>query len=332
MKNKKPLSVLLAVLLVILVLAGCSGTPASGPSSAAPSMPDSSETSSVPAQSGALTLTDMAGREVALEGPATRIVAINPSDCEILYAIGAGDTLVGRGTYCDYPEAVLDITAVESGENLNIEQVMALEPQVVLMAKMSQSKEQVKALEDAGAKVVVSDAQDIAGVYQAIQLIGAITGKDTEAAELVAGMKQSFADIEAEAGKGGSETIYFEVSPLEYGLWTTGSNTFMDELATLLGLTNAFADIDGWDMVSEEQVIERDPIYIVTTAMYFGEGPTPEEEILGRAGWQDMKAIQSGAVFNADNNQIVRPGPRLVEAAQALYEFVYVTMAQAAAA
>ena len=275
------------------------------------------------AEDAAVTVTDMTGREITLDAPATRIVALTASDCEILYALGAGDTLVGRGEYCDYPEDVQDVPSVQSGYETNIEQIIALEPQVVLMATMAQTTEQVEALEAAGVRVVVSDAQDIAGVYTAIELIGAVTGKNEEAAALVAGMKDSFAAIAAEAKGDGSKTVYFEVSPLEYGLWTAGKGTFMDELAQMVGLKNAFEDVEGWTAISEEQVLERDPDYIVTISMYYGEGPTPVEEIMGREGWQELKAVKNGAVFNADSNEISRPGPRLVDAAQALYDFVY---------
>ena len=275
------------------------------------------------AEDAAVTVTDMTGREITLDAPATRIVALTASDCEILYALGAGDTLVGRGEYCDYPEDVQDVPSVQSGYETNIEEIIALEPQVVLMATMAQTTEQVEALEAAGVRVVVSDAQDIAGVYTAIELIGAVTGKNDEAAALVAGMKDSFAAIAAEAKGDGSKTVYFEVSPLEYGLWTAGKGTFMDELAQMVGLKNAFEDVEGWAAISEEQVLERDPDYIVTISMYYGEGPTPVEEIMGREGWQELKAVKNGAVFNADSNEISRPGPRLVDAAQALYDFVY---------
>ena len=127
------------------------------------------------AAEGGVTVTDMMGREVTLTQPATRIVALTASDCEILCALGAEDTLVGRGEYCDYPESILDVPAVQSGAETNIEQIIALEPQVVLMSAMAQDKDQVDTLEQAGIQVVVSNAQDIAGVYTAIRLIGALT-------------------------------------------------------------------------------------------------------------------------------------------------------------
>lgn len=273
------------------------------------------------AESTAVTVTDMAGREIALDAPATKVVALTASDCEILAALGAEDTLVGRGEYCDYPESILEVPAVQSGADTNLEQIIALEPQVVVMAKMAQTEEQVAALEAAGIRVVVSDAQDIEGVYTAIRLIGALVGRNDEAEAMVADMQSAFADIAAKSENTG-KTVYFEVSPLQWGLWTAGKGTFMDELATMCGLTNAFADVEGWAEISEEQVLERDPDYIVTISMYYGEGPTPVEEIKSRAGWDALKAVQNDAIFNADSNEVSRPGPRLKDAAEALYTFV----------
>ena len=273
------------------------------------------------AESTAVTVTDMAGREITLDAPATKVVALTASDCEILAALGAEDTLVGRGEYCDYPESVLEVPAVQSGADTNLEQIIALEPQVVVMAKMAQTEEQVAALEKAGIRVVVSDAQDIEGVYTAIRLIGALVGRNDEAEAMVADMQSTFADIAAKSENTG-KTVYFEVSPLQWGLWTAGKGTFMDELATMCGLTNAFADVEGWAEISEEQVLERDPDYIVTISMYYGEGPTPVEEIKARAGWEGLKAVQNDAILNANSNEISRPGPRLKDAAETLYQFV----------
>lgn len=271
---------------------------------------------------GGITVTDMTGREITLDGPATKIVALTASDVEILYALGAGDTLVGRGEYCDWPAEVLEKPSVQSGYETNLEEIIALEPDVVIMATMAQTVEQVESLEEAGIKVIVSDAQDLEGVYTAITLIGQVVGKNDEAAALVKEMQDTFAEIKAKAEDTG-KTVYFEVSPLQWGLWAAGKGTFMDELAGICGLTNAFGDMNSWVEVSEEQVLERDPDYIVTISMYYGEGPTPVEEIKERAGWETLKAVQNDAVFNADSNEVSRPGPRLMDAAEALFEFVY---------
>ena len=283
------------------------------------------------AEGGGLTVTDMTGREIKLDGTAKKIVALTASDVEIIYALGAGDLLVGRGEYCDYPAEALEKPMVKSGSETNLEEILALEPDVVIMATMAQTVDQVEALEKAGVKVIVSDAQNLEGVYTAIALIGHIVGKDEEAAALVKQMQETFDAIRAKAEDSG-KTVYFEVSPLEWGLWAAGKNTFMDELAGICGLRNAFADVEGWGAVSEEQVFEKDPDYIVTTSMYWGEGPTPVEEIMGRAGWDKLQAVQNNRIFNADSNEITRPGPRLMNAVEALYEFVYGEEAEAPAA
>lgn len=301
--------VLLAAVLLAAMTAGCSD---------APEMPSAPEKE-------ATTLTDQAGRTITLAEPVTRLVALTPSDCEIVYALGAGDLVVGRGSYCDFPAEVLEVPEVQSGANLNAEQVIALEPQVVLTSTMDQSEEQIQALQSAGIEVVITDANQIDEVYESIALVGAVVDRQAQAGELVDAMQRSFAALQKKAGGKEGETVYFEVSPLEHGLWAAGSGTFMDELAGMLGLTNAFADVEGWGEVSQEQVLERDPDYIVTISMFFGDGPTPEEEILGRESWQQLQAIRNGRVFHVDNDAIARPGPRLVEAAEELYALLYQT-------
>lgn len=270
---------------------------------------------------GKIQITDMFGREVSLAAPASKIVVLTPSDCEILYALGAGDTVIARGEYCNYPEAVQSITALSSGSETNIEQIISLKPEVVLMNGMDQTKEQVEALENAGITVIENNAKNIDEVYTSIDIIGKTVGKEVEAAALIDSMKKGFSDIAAAAGDGGEKTVYFEVSPLEYGLWTAGSGTFMDEISQMLGVKNVFSDIEGWKEISQEQVIERNPDYIVTITMVAENGQSPSDEIMSRKGWESIKAVSSGKVITIDSDEISRPGPRLVDAAKKLNQF-----------
>ena len=330
MKKNQILALLLAAVMLLAVLTGCAAKaePAQDEPAQTETVPETEE--ATPAEeepeaedtASTVTLTDMTGREITLDAPAERVVALTAADCEILYALGAGDLLVGRGEYCDYPAEVLDVPSVQSGYETNIEQIIALEPQVLLMSTMAQTDEQVQQLEAAGVRVVVSDAQDIEGTYTAISMIGELVGRQAEAASIVESMQKTFDEIKANAGDG-TKTVYFEVSPLQYGLWTAGSSTFMDEIANMLGLTNCFADVTGWGEISEEQVLERNPDYIVTISMYYGEGPTPEEEILSRTGWENVTAVKDGKILNLQNNELSRPGPRLADGAKAMYDFVY---------
>lgn len=182
MKHTRILTILLVAAMLLAICAGCGQKEAAeAPQQEATQTPpaETPKQEEAPAQdneqpkepeaSTGVTVVDMKGREITLDKPAERIVALTASDCEILYAIGAGDTLVGRGTYCDYPAEVLEVPAVESGATTNVEEIIALKPDVLLMSDMAQSEEQIQQLEAAGVKVVVSEATDIEGVYTAIE-------------------------------------------------------------------------------------------------------------------------------------------------------------------
>lgn len=331
MKAKK-LQILTCLFLFCTLITGCSSnTKPAEDATVTPTITNTNEatkeaTPSPRQTTSEIKVMDMAGSELVLTEPAEKVVALTAADCEILYALGAGNTLVGRGEYCNYPEEINDVAMVQSGAETNIEQIIALKPQIVIMSTMAQTTEQVDLLKKAGISVLSTNAQNIEETYTAIELIGSVVGKNTEAAALIDSMKKSFAEIEEKAAqKAGSEekTVYFEVSPLEYGLWTSGNETFMNELANMLHLKNTFEDVTGWAEISEEQVLERNPDYIVTVAMYFGEGVPPVDEILNRKGWKNLNAIQNQTILNANSDEMSRPGPRLVAAANALYTFIY---------
>lgn len=273
----------------------------------------------VMAEDTAITVTDMFDRVVTLPCPARRVVVMEPGDCEILCALGCEDALVGRGMYCDYPESILALPALQSGSGTNIEEVLALMPDVVIMSGMDHPKEQVDMLEQNGVQVITTYAASIDEVYEAIRLLGAVMGRDAEAEALIAEMQGVFAAIREKSAVS-DKTIYFEVMPLEWGLWSAGSGTFMHELAEICGMQNAFADLNGWQPISQEQVIARDPDYIVLVT---GMGETAAAEVMSRAGWDSITAVREGNVYNADSYMMTRPSPRLMDAAIDLYEFLH---------
>jgi iron complex transport system substrate-binding protein len=293
---------------LLLLLVGC------GSQAATPETPQDQGTS--------IELIDMLDRPIQLNGPANKIVALQPADVEIIYALGAEASLVGVGEFCNYPAAAQEKVVLSSGAQTNIETIVALDPDVVIMSTLDQSEEQIAQLTRAGMKVVLTNAQDILGTYQAIELIGQVVDRPEQATALVTDLKNKFAELKEKAAKQQNKTIYFEVSPLQYGLWTAGKQTFMQEMADLLGLENIFADIDGWAPISEEQVISRNPDIIVTITMFYGEGPKPEEEIMERKAWANVQAIKNKAIYNGDSDRLTRPGPRLAQGAEDLYQFV----------
>ena len=282
----------------------------------------------VQADDAAITVTDMYGREITLEEPATRIVALQPSDCEILCALGCEDALVGIGQYCDYPASITSLPVVQSGKETNIEEIPNLDPQVVLLNDMSQSEDQVKQLEENGVKVVVSTTSDIASIYTAIRMIGKLMGRDDNAEALIADIQDTCDEIRAKT-EGNEKTVYFEISPPPY-LYSCGSSSFTHELADICGLKNIFGDqADAWLMISDEQVIERNPDYII---LMNGMGAEGIDEILSRDGWGDITAVKEKNVYYDGASIMTRPGPRLKDAVIELYNFVYGAEAEEAPA
>lgn len=316
----KKITALLLTLVLIVSATACTRKAAPTPSG---------ESASASPSGTPITVTDMKGRVIKLSKPAEKIVALAPSDCEILYALGAGGSLVGRGEYCDYPAEVSSTPVVQSGGETNIEQIIALGPDVVIMSTMAQTQELAASLENAGIKVIISDAINIEDIYKAITMIGQVVGKNDAAKTVVDGMKKAFEDIKEKVRQNNKansgKTIYFEVSPLACGLYTAGSGTYMDDITIMLGLKNTFGDLQDWAPVSEEQVLQRNPDYIVSTAMSYDNSQNPVDEILSRKGWENIPAIKNRAIYNADSDSyaLMHPGPRLTEAVQHLYDFIY---------
>lgn len=273
-------------------------------------------------EQGTMVLTDMLGRKVELPRPVEKMVVLQPSDVEVVYALGAEETLVAVGQYCNYPEVALEKTQLSSGPETNIEAIVALAPDLIVMGVIDLSPEKLEQLETIGIPVLVMDANSIEETYSALSLLGQALDREEEARALVDEMKVGFEDLRQRAIGNQGKTVYYEVSPLQYGLWTGGKGTFMDEVSQILSLKNAFSDVEGWAQISEEQVLERNPYVIVTTTMYFGEGPLPSEEVLSRPSWQNIDAIKNKRVFDGDSDMLTRPGPRLLEGAQQLQTFL----------
>lgn len=274
-------------------------------------------------------LTDMTGQEISISIPVKKIVALTPSDCEILYAIGAENTLVGRGQYCNFPSEIVKISPLQSGNEINMEEIIALKPDLVIIGIMGHRKEQTATLEKAGIKVFATKGENIDDVYSSIKLLGKITGKEKNAKQIIEKMKIDFSNIAEKSNLQNNnqnqpkKTIYFEVSPLEHGLWAAGSGTFIDMIAQLNGVTNIFSDVKGWAQVSQEEIIHRNPSFIVIIAMYSEDSKKTEDEILSRKGWQNIDAVKNKAIFCADSDILSRPGPRLTEGAKTLHSFIY---------
>lgn len=271
-----------------------------------------------------ISVTDMAGNAIDMDAFASRIVVLDAADCEILFAIGAGEQVVGRTEDCDYPEEAGSVALVTSGGLVDTDLILAQNPQVVVMTAAQAADEgMLTTLRDAGVQPVVTDVTDVNGLYSAVTLLGTIADRVADAGSLVANLLTAFAGIQSKTSGAESKTVYFELSPLESGLTTAGSGTLLNDVALLMGLRNEFEDLQGYVDITAEEVINRSPDIIVTIAPDAEDGTTAVDEILARAGWESVHAIVGKSVYSIDGESLLRAGPRLIDAVQALYQSVY---------
>lgn len=263
---------LILALALMLALAAC--TPAETTPTAEPALEPTLAPTAEPtpeptpeATPEAAVLTDMLGREVALPAEVKTIVSLAASNTEILYAIGAGEMLVGRDAYSNYPEAAADIAVVGDFNGPNIEAIVAADPDVVLASYLQDDV--LNQLTELGIAVFCTEASDYEGIYTSIELIGAICGKAEEAAALCAGMRESIGKVQAAAATEAQPTVYYVMSFGEYGEWSGGPGSFINaaiELAGGIPITKDMGEV--WVNPSIEQIVALDPDIILLSSLY----------------------------------------------------------------
>lgn len=314
---------LILTLLLALAITGCApaSTPAEAPAPVSTEIPTATE---APASEG-ITLTDGLNREVTLAAPAQRIVSLAPSLTEVLFAVGAGEQVVGRDEYSDFPEAALSVESIGSTyETLNTEAILALEPDLVVAAEIN-SPEQIKALEDLDVAVYFfKNPTDFEGMYQHLEITGQLTGHTEEAGALVESLK---ARVDAVTQKVASLTekpkVFYEIDA-SGGVdkpWTSGPGTFMDTLVSMSGGVNIGGVLsDSFAQISLEEIVLQDPDFIILGDTAFG---VTIESIAERPGWENLSAVKNGSIFAFEDDFASRPGPRLVDGLEALLAILH---------
>ncbi len=310
MYNKSFLVTFILALATSLLLAACaSGTPT--PTQA----PEPTQTSAPTLTPEPINLVDGLGREFVLEAPAQKIVSLAPSNTEILFAIGAGDKLVGRDSLSDYPEQAFEVTDIGGGfGELDLESIVSSEPDLVLAGNLTPS-EQVQALQDLGIPVFsLENPATLEGMFENLRLVAQLTGHEAETEALVSGLEARVAAIDEKLE--GVETrplVFYEIDSTEPDApWTTGTGTFIDTMIVRSGGTNLGSVLEGeWVQISIEELLVQDPDIILLGDYTWG-GVTPED-VSAREAWSGMSAVVHGQIYPLDDNLFSRPGPRLVD-------------------
>lgn len=268
-----------------------------------------------------VTVVDDEGTEVTIEAEPQRIISLSPANTEISYALGAGERLVGRTDWDDYPPEAAELTPVATFGGVIMEQVVALEPDLVLAAgNFFTPPDDIATMRELGIPVVVIYAPDVPTVLSDIELIGAALGASDEAADLVADMNAQFAVIaEAVAGTDATPRTFYEIGA-EPEIYAPAPDSFLADLVVMAGgdpITTA--DAAAWSIPLEELLV-ADPEVIVLGDATYGMCPA---NVAARPGWDGMTALVDGAVVPVDDVPVTRPGPRLAQGLASLTRAIH---------
>lgn len=251
-----------------------------------------------------LTVKDCRGKTVKIAHEPKRIVALSPSNTEILFALGLGNKVVGVDTWSDYPAAASKKPKV-GDRKTSVVKVISLKPDLVL-AHGKLNDETIRTLEKHKLKVIAVDPKNIDQVISDIKFIGRVTNREKKAAQIanrIISAKESVSNKTKHIRKKPRVLISIQPDPL----WTAGPNTFIDEILDICKARNIAYDAKpGFNQFSSEAAVWRNPEVII--GMTKGD-----KHAFGSGIWKNTAAAKSKRVYEVDPASLVRPGPRLAE-------------------
>jgi iron complex transport system substrate-binding protein len=261
-------------------------------------------------------ITDGYGREIELEKPAEKIISLAPSMTETIFALGAGDRLVGVTTYCNYPEEAKEIDQVGDFEGPNLESVIEKNPDVVVALAMGDDEK--SKLEDAGITVFLQDPQNLDEVFDNIKKIGTILGLQEEAESLTSNMNAKKDSIVETVSNYDSKKVFYEV--WSEPLMTAGPGSILDEMINLSNGENIAYDAESlYPEYSLELLIERNPEVYLTA----DDGFKTVEDIKNREGYENITAIKENNIYMLHPDIVSRTGPRIIEGLEMIAQAIH---------
>jgi len=261
----------------------------------------------VPARGG-IAVTDDAGRQVTLAAPARRVVSLLPSFTEILFAIGAGDRLVGRTTWCDYPPEARAVPSVGDGMPPSVEAVAARHPDLVVLYRSGPNATAAAQLERLGIRTVLFDLNLLEQLGPAARRLGTLTGRQ-RAGDSLAAVMDSVASQPPAPSPQSLAFIVWDNPPI-----VIGAGSYLDRLAALAGARNVFHDVSSPSaQVSIETIAARDPDFIAL--LTDSAGPP---RYAARPEWRVVRAVRTARFLFLPGQLFGRPGPRAAEAIREL--------------
>jgi iron complex transport system substrate-binding protein len=242
-----------------------------------------------------------------------RIVSLAPHLAELVFAVGAGDLLVGVTAFTDYPDAAAALPLVGDAFSLDQEQLAVLKPDLLLAWKSGTAMHVIDELEKRGYRVELIETRGVADVAFALEEIGRLTGHEKEAAEAAGKFRHGMQELAGRYSDSEDISVFYQVSSRP--LYTINGDHYVSELIEICGGRNAFDDLSSLaPLVDVEAVLARDPEVMLAS-------DDSRQDAFGIwQRWPELAVNRYGNYFFLPANEIGRATPRLLEAGESLCE------------
>ncbi|MBT8148129.1 MAG: cobalamin-binding protein [Gammaproteobacteria bacterium] len=265
--------------------------------------------------SASIEVVDDNGARVRLEQPAARIVSLAPSLTEMLFAIGAGDKVVGVVEYSDFPPAAASLPIVGRHDLLNLEAILALQPDLIVSWKTGNPANAVQRLQQLGLTVYVAEPSELNSIAEHLEKLALLAGAGEPAQTVIGDLTTALEQLRETYSSKTSVRVFYQVwdSPLI----TAGGNELINDMITLCGGHNIFADLSLMaPKVSIESVLVRNPQVIIASGMDIAR-----PEWLDRwENWPQLEAVSGGHLYFIPPDLVQRHTPRALLGATQMCE------------
>ncbi|MGI9166763.1 MAG: ABC transporter substrate-binding protein [Pyrinomonadaceae bacterium] len=264
------------------------------------------QTAKIPTDSR--TLTDEAGKTITVPARIERFISLAPNLTEIVYAIGAGDRLVGNTTFCDFPPEAKTVQKVGDTLQPSIERILGLRPQLVLVSTASQLEAFTKQLDEQKIAVYVTNPRSLEEVFSSITTLGDLLGARDRASSLVADVRRRTAAVEEAIRHVKPLKVFYQVSGEP--LYTIGRDAYLTDLVRRAGGISVTADVLGaFPRLSNETALAARPEAIILPT----GGSMGAANSTVAAALKHSPAVLSNRVYKLNDDHLSRPGPRLID-------------------
>jgi ABC-type Fe3+-hydroxamate transport system substrate-binding protein len=255
------------------------------------------------------------GDTIRLASAPTRIVSLNPTTTEILFAIGSGSRLVGRSSYDGWPDSAKYVPDVGPGIKPNVEAIIAAKPDLVLLYASADNKPAADRLRGAGIATAAFKVDSIAEFDRLTRLLGRLVG-DSARGALVADTVMRTLDSVRTALKN-APRVTVVIPAWHEPLMVIGGGSFMSQLVEIAGGRNVYDDIPAPSpTVTFEDVLKRNPQFVLV-------GPESGARIAAQAKWRALPAVRNKRLLILDTSTVLRPATRLGEGAVSLVRLIH---------